>query len=183
MQQGVTHHAQTAQQRACDGTDAATDHEEDVERVGEDSLRCHADVLTGSLSVGQDTTGNDAHGTIDHCKQAGDGDNAQRDGTLRVLGDSGHRDGSHRGALAGPAHHSQCGDETGKAAVEEAAISAGEGAGKINLADAEGNEEGKSGHQNQSDDIFQNGEEAGTLDGGKEEQGHCNKCNNGLIIL
>lgn len=169
LQQGITEHAQTAQSRACNGTDAAADHEEYIQCIGEDGPCGHTDVLASSLSVGENTTGNDAHGTVDHGQQQGNDDDAQRDGTLGILGDSGHRDGSHRSALAGKTHHGQSGDETSETAVEEAAVSAGKGAGKINLGNAENNKQCKRSYQNQSNDVFQNGDEAGTLDGGKEK--------------
>lgn len=70
-----------------------------------------------------------------------------------------------------------------EAAVEEAAVSAGEGVGKIDFGQTKDNEDDQRSYQNQCDDVFQNGNEAGTLDGGKEEQGHCNKCNERLMIL
>ena len=42
-------------------------------------------------------------------------------------------------------------------------VSAGKGAGKINLGNAENNKQCKRSYQNQSNDVFQNGDEAGTL--------------------
>lgn len=128
-------------------------HEEYIQCIGEDGPCGHTDVLASSLSVGENTTGNDAHGTVDHGQQQGDDDDAQRDGTLGILGDSGHRDGSHRSALAGKTHHGQSGDETSETAVEEAAVSAGKGAGKINLGNAENNKQCKRSYQNQSNDV------------------------------
>mgnify|MGYP000332156636 CR=1 FL=1 len=52
---------------------------------------------------------------------------------------------------------------TGEAAVEEAAVSAGEGVGKIDFGQTKDNEDDQRSYQNQCDDVFQNGNEAGTL--------------------